>query len=213
MSSDPTGGEDLVADSENEQAGENPNETDPQLLLYRSLRDETQSRTSQHQRSLLSGLSVIGVIIAYALLSGEFVFLAVIPIVVGFLAVQSTQYLNNLLYINRHLSRIEQAYLDEYPLFEWESRFGISGTDRGLTRRGIDWSIAPQFIILILAIFGYFGSIYIAYVVWPPNGVEILVIGLNRGGLLVIYFVLTVLICLAGYSYYLHQAELAGSDL
>lgn len=209
MSEDPTGGEDLVADSSEDETGEVPDGSDPQLLLYRSLRDETQSRISEHHRSLLSGLSVIGVIVAYALLSGEFVFLAVVPVVVGFLAVQSVQYLNNLYFINRHLSRIERAYVDEYPLFEWEHRYGVSGADRTISQWGIDWSIVPQLIILVLAALGYIGSIYTAYVVWPPSGIEILVIGLSRRGLLAIYVLLTVLIGLAGYSYYLHRDELA----
>lgn len=209
MSEDPTSGEDLVTDSPKDEPGEIPNGIDPQLLLYRSLRDETQSRISEHHRSLLSGLSVIGVIIAYALLSGEFVFLAIVPVVVGFLAVQSVQYLNNLYFINRHLSQIERAYVDSFPLFEWEHRYGVSGADRTVIERGIDWSIVPQVIILILAALGYLGSIYAAYVVWPPSGIEILVIGLTRGGLLGIYLLLTALIGLAGYSYYLHKAELA----
>lgn len=207
MSGDPTGAEDIVVDGEDPEGGDS-NETDPQLLLYRSLRQETRARISQHQRSLLSGLSVIGVVIAYALLSGEFVFLAVIPLVVGFLVVQTAQYLNNLFYITRHLSRIERAYTDEYPLFEWENRYGVAGTDRALVQRGVDWSIVPQYIVLVLGLLGYLGSVYAAYVVWPPRGIEILVIGLSRDGLLAGYVLLTALVCLAGFSFYLHRAEL-----
>ncbi|MDZ7701338.1 MAG: hypothetical protein U5J98_04325 [Halobacteriales archaeon] len=184
---------------------------DPQLLLYRSLRDEVHSRIAQHHRSLLSGLSVIGVVIAYALLSGQFVFLAVIPVVVGFLVVQTVRTFNNILYVARHLSRIEGAYVEDYPLFNWERRYGGGGTDRGLHRWGVDWSNVPQAIVLLLAAAGYLGSIYAAYVVWPPDGVEILLIGLTRTGLVWIYAFLTLLILLSGYSYRLHRAELAGT--
>ncbi|GAA0268357.1 hypothetical protein [Halobacterium noricense] len=212
MSEDPISGDDLVTDSPRDAANETSEESNPQLLLYRTLRDETQSRTAQHQQRLLSGLSVIGVIIAYALLSGEFVFLAVIPIVVGFVAIQTAQYLNNLYFITRHLSRIEHAHTDEYPLFEWEHRYGIAGTDRTVVRWGIDWSSVPQLIILVLAALGYLGSIYVAYVVWPPTGIEVLAIGLTRSGLLGIYALLTGLICLAGYSFYLHHAKLTAVE-
>lgn len=76
---------------------------------------------------------------------------------------------------------------------------------------GIDWSIVPQSIVILLATFGYLGSIYAAYVVWPPDGIEILLIGLTRDGLLAIYAFLTGLVVLAGYSYYLHGSELAAT--
>lgn len=211
MVEDPGTGTDLVADVLEEPGRGDSSINDPQLLLYGSLRDEVHSRIAQHHRSLLSGLSVIGVVIAYALLSGQFVFLAVIPVLVGFLFVQSVRTFNNIYYVARHLTRIEGAYVDEYPLFNWERRYGGVGTDRGVYRWGIDWSIVPQSIVILLATFGYLGSIYAAYVVWPPDGVEILLIGLTRGGLLVIYAFLTGLVVLAGYSYYLHWSELAGT--
>lgn len=209
MVEDPGTGSDLVDDALEARGRGEPSANDPQLLLYGSLRDEVHSRIAQHHRSLLSGLSVIGVVIAYALLSGQFVFLAVIPVLVGFLFVQSVRTLNNIYYVARHLSRIEGAYVDEYPLFNWERRYGGAGTDRGVRRWGIDWSVVPQSIVILLATFGYLGSIYAAYVVWPPDGVEILLIGLTRDGLLWIYALLTGLVVLAGYSYHLHRSELA----
>lgn len=211
MVEDPGTGTDLVADALEETGRGDPSINDPQLLLYGSLRDEVHSRIAQHHRSLLSGLSVIGVVIAYALLSGQFVFLAVIPVLVGFLFVQSVRTFNNIYYVARHLSRIEAAYVDEYPLFNWERRHGGGGTDRGVHRWGIDWSLVPQSIVILLATFGYLGSIYAAYVVWPPDGVEILLIGLTRNGLLWIYAVLTALVGIAAYSYYLHWSELAAT--
>lgn len=180
----------------------------PPLLLYRILHDEVRSRLSNHYRSLLSGLSVIGVIIAYALLSGEFVFLAVIPIVVAFLVVQTVRQLNAILYIGYHLARIEGAFVDEYPLFSWARQYGMNAPARGVERWGINWSRVPPAIVVVFALLGYLGSIYTAYAVWPPAGVDILVIGLGKGGLLVVYGVLTLLVVLAGYSFRLHQRAL-----
>lgn len=211
MVEDPGTGNDLVADALEERGPSARSGSDPQLLLYRSLREEIHSRIAQYHRSILSGLSVIGVVIAYALLSGQFVFLAVIPVLVGFLFVQSVRTFNNIYYVANHLGRIEGAYVNEYPLFNWERRHGGAGSDRGLRRWGVDWSLVPQAIVILLATFGYLGSIYAAYVVWPPDGVEILLIGLTRNGLLWIYAGLTALVLLAGYSYYLHRSELAAT--
>lgn len=212
MSKDPGTGEEIVNEAPDDVEEDLPDEDDPHLLLYSILHNEARSRISHHYRSLLSGLSVVGVIIAYALLSGKFVFLAVIPIVVGFLVVHTVRQLNGILFVARHLNRIERAYVDDYPLFAWEHRYGMTGTDRHVERWGIDWSLVPPVIILVLAILGYVASAYAAYVVWPPEGVDILLIGLTRGGLLAIYVLLTGLICLAGYSYYLHRSELVPAE-
>lgn len=208
MAEDPETGEELAAGPTEEASGYRPSPDDPNLLLYALLRDEVLTRIGHNQRSLFSGLSVIGIVIAYALLSGEFVFLAVVPVVVGFLVVQTVRELNGILYQARHLSRIEGAYVDDNPLFAWERRWGMAGSERGIQRFGVDWTHVPQYIVLTLAGLGYAASIYAAYAVWPPDGLDILRIGLTRGGLLWIYALLTVLVSLAGYSYYLHQAEL-----
>lgn len=192
--------------AEEDEPGGLRDETEPPLLLYSLLHDEVRSRLTHHYRSLLSGLSVIGVIIAYALLSGEFVFLAVVPVVIGFLVVQTVRQLNGLLFISHHLCRIEGAYVEEYPLFSWARRYGMTGTERRVERHGIDWSLVPAAIVLAFGALGYLGFVYVSYVVWPPDGIDILVVGLTREGLLGIYVVLTTLVCLAGYAYYRHRA-------
>ena len=46
------------------------------------------------------------------------------------------------------------------------------------------------------------------YVVWPPQGVDILQVGLTPNGLLVIYGILTLMVSLGGFSYLLHRVEL-----
>jgi hypothetical protein len=70
-------------------------ETDPQLILYSDLHDEIHLRISINGRYLLTGLSLIGLIIAYALLSAEFIFLASIPAVIAVLIVQTVFHLNS----------------------------------------------------------------------------------------------------------------------
>lgn len=208
MSADPDAAEDLVAEGDDEVGGGGDPDTEPELLLYRILHDEVRAHLSHQFRSLLSGLSVVGVIIAYALLSGELVFMAVIPLVVGFLIVQTVRQLNNVLFAAQHLNRIEDAYVDDHPLFSWEQQFGMTGTDRRVERYGINWAKVPQALILTIAILGYFAFVYVAYVVWPPAGVDVLTVGLDRNGLLGIYALFTALVSLSGYSYYLHVAEL-----
>lgn len=212
MTVEPDSGDGPPSETPDEDGSEDSGETDPHLLLYRVLHDEVRSRLSHHYQGLLTGLSVVGVIIAYALLSGELVFLAVVPVVIGFLGVQAIRQHNGVLFIANHLNRIEKEYADENPLFVWERRYGMTGTDRRIERWGIDWSFVPPGIILTFGAMGYIGFIYVAYVVWPPSGVDILAVGLTRNGLLVIYALLTVLVSLAGYSHYLHRVELGSPD-
>lgn len=212
MGVDPGTGKETVVGVPEDEAPEYPTEDDPHLLLYGVLRDEIRARITSQQRSLLSGLSLIGVILAYALLSGEFEFLAVIPILIGFLTVQTVQQLNGILYVASHLARIERDYVDAHPLFAWELRYGMVGTERSIRRWRINWTVVPQSIVLILAGLGYIGSVYAAYVVWPPQGVDILAIGLTRNVLLVIYMFVTALVGVAGYSFYLHQEELTSIE-
>lgn len=212
MDVEPGHGEDVVVDAQDDDVTNLPTDSAPDLLLYRILHDEVRDRISHHYRSLLSGLSVVGIVIAYALLSGEFVFLAVVPVVIGFLVVQTVRQLNGILYIARHLNRIERAFVDDHPLFAWEHRYGMTGTERRVERWGINWSHVPQGIVIAFAVLGYVGFIYIAYVVWPPAGVDVLAVGLTRVGLLWIYALLTVLVSLSGYSYYLHRTELGSPE-
>lgn len=186
-------------------------ETDPHLILYSDLHDEIHLRISINGRNLLTGLSLIGLIIAYALLSGEFIFLASIPAVIAVLIVQTVFQLNSIIVAAHQLSRIERSYVDDYPQFDWEDRFGLVGTEHDLTMWGINWRNVPQAIIFGLALCGYVGSSYVGYILWPPEGVDILIIGLTRNGLFVIYVLLTVLVGLAGISYALHLRELGSS--
>jgi len=186
--------------------------TDPQLLLYDSLREEIHLRISINGRNLLSGLSVIGLIVAYALLSGEFIFLAVVPIIVSILLIQTFFQLTRILLASRQLTRIERAYTDEYPHFDWEHRYGMFGTDREIKNWRIDWTAVPQAIIFVLVVLGYFTSAYVGYVLWPPEGVDVLQVGVTRSVLVVIYAILTMLVGLAGYAYYRHQSVKPSSE-
>lgn len=205
MGVDPGTGEDTVIDLNSVDADDVPDERDPNLFMYGILHDEVQSRISHHYQSLLSGLSIIGVIIAYALLSGEFVFLAVIPLLIAFLVVQTVRQLNRILLAANHLRHIEAAYVEEYPLFSWEHRYGMSGTGEYIRKWGINWTHVPQLMVIAMAAVGYVGSIYVAYAVWPPDGVDILLIGLSRSGLIMIYVGITILLVFAAYSFWLHR--------
>lgn len=180
-------------------------ETDPHLLLYSELRDEIGLRVSANGRNLLTGLSTIGLIVAYGLLSGELVFFAAIPVVVAVLIVQAIFQLNRIMLAGAHLSRIERAYVDDHPLFSWEHRYGMFGSRRVDDDWTVNWTLVPQTIVFSVAGLGYLASAYVGYVLWPPQGADVLTIGLTRGGLLVVYAVLTALVCLAGYSY--HQVK------
>lgn len=176
--------------------------TDPHLLLYSELRDEIGLRVSTNGRNLLTGLSTIGLVVAYGLLSGELVFFAAIPVVVAVLIVQTVFQLNRIMLAGAHLSRIEQAYVDDHPLFSWEHRYGMFRSEEFGDDWNVNWTLVPQVIIFSLAVLGYLGSAYVGYVLWPPGGTDILLIGLSRDGLLFVYAVLTVLVGLAGYSYH-----------
>lgn len=182
--------------------------TDPHLLLYSELRNEIGLRVSTNGRNLLTGLSTIGLIVAYGLLSGELVFFAAIPVVVAVLIVQTVFQLNRIMLAGAHLSRIEQAYVEDHPLFSWEDRYGMFGSSRLADDWLIDWTLIPQGIIMAVAALGYLVSAYVGYVLWPPEGTDILIIGLTREGILSIYAVLTALVCLSGYSYYRVKTKL-----
>lgn len=133
MVEDPGTGTDFVADALEDAGHADPSPNDPQLLLFGSLREEVHSRIAQHHRSLLSGLSVIGVVIASALLSGPFVFLAVIPVLVGFRFVPPVPTFNNIDHVARHLVQHRGRLRRRVPLFNWERRQGGAG-NRGVHR-------------------------------------------------------------------------------
>ncbi|MFB6081798.1 MAG: hypothetical protein ABEJ67_03150 [Halanaeroarchaeum sp.] len=205
MGIDPGTGEETVVDLDGETGATVPDERDPNLFMYGILHEEIRARISHHYQSLLSGLSIIGVIIAYALLSGEFVFLAVIPVLIGFLVVQTVRQLNRIYLAATHLRDIEAAYIEDYPLFSWEHRYGMTGTGASVRKWGINWTHVPQAMVLAMAAVGYLGSIYVAFAVWPPDGMDVLLIGLTRTGLLAIYLLVTVVLLVAWYSFRLHR--------
>lgn len=206
---DPDSGEDVVVDSSTDEPTTGSPETDPHLLLYGLLFEEIRTRISNHYRSLLTGLSIIGLVMAYGLLTGELVFLAVIPVIIAVLFVQTIRHINSILFSASHLNRIESRYTEEYPLFVWESRYGMTGSERTISEGRVNWSLLPAGIMYVIAAVGYVGFAYVGYVVWPPDGIDIIAVGLTRTGLLVIYMVLTAMICLVGYSHYLHRVTLA----
>lgn len=97
MSEDSGSEDNIVVDGDDVSKVDVPDDIDPHLLLYNNLHAEIRSRASTNGRNLLTGLSTVGLIIAYSLLSGEFIFLAVVPIVIAVLIIQTVFYLNRIM--------------------------------------------------------------------------------------------------------------------
>ena len=134
---------------------------DREILLteYSELREEIRmNQKLQHQR-IIGGLTAIGAVIGYSLVSEGLVFISLVPLLVSILFVVTVRMSNATLYLGRQVYDIEQSLDVPVEEFGWESRFG--GVIRSNERFSmwddqlISWVVVPQAMLQILILIAY----------------------------------------------------------
>lgn len=135
---------------------------------YMVLREETHLRIELQQKRLTGGVTVIGAIIGYGLLSGNHAVIAVTPFILGLLYIESARTYRQIGALARHLYEIEEDLKTVNSKFNWEHEYGgFFGVGNGLIDRS--WYRIPTYVLIIAAVAAYIALVRISLRFWPPE--------------------------------------------
>lgn len=147
---------------------ESLNETEAELLKeqYVSLREEAHLRIELQNKRLTRGLTVIGAIMGYGLLSGNHAVIAVTPFILGVLYIESARMYRQTGALARHMYDIETQLQDVATLFCWEHKYGpFFGPD---PEDKLRFNL-PTYGLIAAAVVAYFALAWVSYRFWPPR--------------------------------------------
>lgn len=171
----------VISISDHHDPDETPKELtsdDREILLteYSELREEIRmNQKLQHQR-IIGGLTAIGAVIGYSLVSEGLVFISLVPLLVSILFVVTVRMSNATLYLGRQVYDIEQSLDVPVEEFGWESRFG--GAIRSNERFSmwdnqlVSWVVVPQAMLLILILIAYLLIMWISLAILSKSNLS-----------------------------------------
>ena len=181
------------------------------LRLYELMHDKLETeRASRMTRATRGGL-LIALVFGYAAFSGDLRFIALTPILYGVVAMDVLRSTVKLLYLNRHLVRIEDELGEREPLYDWVTRNGTFGDVPRIEVSEFDLNEIPAIALIVSIVAGYAALIVLAVRTWtlpvgptqralaPPVPLEFLLFG---------YAVLTVFLVVISAVGYLHVQRL-----
>ncbi|WP_157534024.1 hypothetical protein [Halobacterium hubeiense] len=135
---------------------------------YMVLREETHLRIELQQKRLTGGVTVIGAIIGYGLLSGNHAVIAVTPFILGLLYIESARTYRQIGALARHLYAIEEDLKTVNSKFNWEHEYGgFFGVGNGLIDRSL--YRVPTYALITVAAAAYIALAIISLRFWPPE--------------------------------------------
>lgn len=189
-----------------------PSDDRLRLELYELLHDrDAQERKWQFWR-LAAGHLVVGVILAYAFVSGTVQFLALTPILYGIVVMDALQTSVRRLYLQQRLAEIEAKLTEREPLFDWVARYGVLGDGNRIEVWDLDLNTVPETAQYVLVLTIYVVLVGASLVTWSPlDGASAPGgLGVTRGLLLLGYATFSVLVAVivgVGYVHYSRVSE------
>jgi hypothetical protein len=139
------------------------------LATYENLRAELRVRIQMGNRRNTRGIAVIGVIVGSAIVR-DFHLLVFVPLIAGFLLVESVRSYQEVIVVVRHLIAIEWELSEQGSPFRYESqRGGAFGELRERPRLlDLSWSSVPKLVQLLLVglTYGVIGLVLVSG--WNP---------------------------------------------
>jgi hypothetical protein len=172
-------------------------------LLHRKLERE---RTSRMTRATRGGL-LVAVVFGYAVVSGDLRFIALTPVLYGVVAMDGLKSTVKILYLNRHLVRVEDEIGEQEPLYDWASRHGVFGDLPRIEVADFDLNEIPTIALVVSVAAGYVGLVVLSVRTWTADGAGSLPVSLDV--LLVGYGVLTLVLFVISGVGYLHLQRLS----
>ncbi len=174
------------------------------LRLYELLhRKVDRERTARMTRATRGGL-LVAAVFGYAVVTGDLRFIALTPVLYGVVAMDGLKSTVKILYLNRHLIRVEDGLGGHEPLYDWASRHGVFGDLPRIEVADFDLNEIPTIALVVSVAAGYVGLVVLSVRTWtatstgesgvaPPVPLDVLLVG---------YAVLTlVLLVISGVGY------------
>lgn len=135
---------------------------------YLSLRDETQLRIESLSKRITQGLTAIGAIAGYGLLSDNIGIISITPIVLGVLYIESARVYSQIGRLAGHMYHIEEKLQEIAPLFRWETEhgglYGVSESILDITKYRI-----PTYLMVVVAVGAYVILLSFSMLFWPSK--------------------------------------------
>jgi len=191
--------------------GGEPSGDELQVRLYELLHRKLESeRTSRMTRATRGGL-LIAVVFGYAVLSGDLRFVALTPVLYGVVAMDGLKSTVKILYLTRHLVRVERKLGEREPLYDWASRHGLFGDVPRIEVADFDLNEIPTIALVVSVAAGYVGLVVLSIRTWTMSagmGSRTIAGSASLELLLVGYATLTVVLLVISGVAYLHFQRL-----
>ncbi|MFB6155430.1 MAG: hypothetical protein ABEJ22_06010 [Haloferacaceae archaeon] len=187
-----------------------PDATDDDALrlsLYELLHGRLENERRWQFWRLAAGHFVVGVILAYAFLTGRLRFVALTPILYGIVVMDGLKTSVRMLYLQQRLAELEAKLAAREPLFEWVCEYGHFGEGQRIEVWDVDVNSVPETAQYVLIVSIYVALVAAALLTWTPLGASgsAFGVGASRNLLLVGYATFTALfgvIVAVGYLHY-----------
>lgn len=187
---------------------------EPKLRLYELLHRQVEHERRWRLVRTGGGMALIGAVFGYAVLFDRLRFLSVTPVLYGVVMMAALRSSVEILYLHRHMVRIEGALRDREPLFRWVTDYGTFGDGQSLCVWDVDVNLVPRTALVTLIGAIYFVLVGVSLATWEPLPGEAAGVRITTELLVLNYVVFTVTFAAIAAVGYLHfqrlQAEVDG---
>lgn len=181
------------------------------LRLYEILENRLEKERQWRLVRTAGGGMVIGGIIAFAILTDQLQFIALTPVLFGIAVMAGLKSTVDMLYLQRHMVRLERQFQEREPIFSWMSDYGVFGGAQSIEFEEVDLNVIPNTALAVMIVAIYLALMVIGYWSWTPINDSSIGLGgaVGQGLLIVGYVTFTILVAVIGVVGYLHYRRLA----